>query len=74
MLDKKSTYSDDITYVSAKISNNKELNSEFDVFYDLYDLDYYGDVTYVKNFDKYESWLKSYFDSYDIFNVISLFG
>lgn len=74
LLDKKSTSSDDITYVSAKILNNKKLNSEFDVFYDSCDLDYYGDVTYIKNFDKYESCVEAYFDSYDIFNVISWFS
>ena len=74
LLDKKSTSSDDITYVSAKISNNKKLNSKFDVFYDSCDLDYYGNVTYIKNFDEYESCLKTYFDSYDIFNVISWFS
>lgn len=74
LLDKKSTSSDDITYVSAKILNNKKLNSEFDVFYDSRGLDYYGDVTYIKNFDKYESCLKTYFDSYDVFNVISWFS
>ena len=52
----------------------RKLNSEFDVFYDSCDLDYYGDVTYMKNFDKYESCLKTYFDSYDIFDVISWFS
>lgn len=59
LIDSKSSNKDDITFVSMKLNNNKDLNKGFEPFYETYNLEYYGDISYIKSFDEYTNYLKT---------------
>lgn len=77
MLDKKSTSSDDIDFLSMNLTNNDFTGidgSLANVYYDDFNLDYYGTVSYVDDIDEVKDDIQDYFDSFNVFDIMSWFG
>ena len=74
LVDRKDTQLDNISSISMRFTDNKEVNGTLtDDYETIYDLEYFGEISYVYDMDLLEKQVKTYFESYDIFDFTSWF-
>lgn len=72
LVDEKNVYSDDIEYVSMRMKDNDKINGQLTNVYG--DLDYFGDISYVKDKTEVSNMILNYFESYNVFDIWSWLG